>query len=316
MTAAATSEFSAASGTTEKPQHWLDQVTLEGDAKHAFLARTLKELHPDDFLDWMNSNKKEGEESQTWESAARNVGNWEIIALMREKLFGDENKNNLPEFLMSGISLDLQDQSFRQTLLMGECSGSGKAKSEEKYRAERLVEALSYYWVSIDPSLRDSDGETIYTLAAQNGRVEILGMVLTPLNGSGLRNNRGESPLGLLVAKTPDCFGRYLPTEDPTMWEKIFSDLISHHDFAGMPKTEYDGISETLKRRANNCFVYSEAPEGYGPMYLKTLADFNHANDQYHREETAQLKAQLAAAEEKLGRTEVPALLLPPSPQS
>jgi hypothetical protein len=32
MTVAATSEFSAASGTKE-PQHWLDQVTLEGEEK-------------------------------------------------------------------------------------------------------------------------------------------------------------------------------------------------------------------------------------------------------------------------------------------
>lgn len=310
MTAAATSEFSAATGTTEAPQHWLDQVTLEGDAKREFLARTLKELHPDDFLDWMSSNKREGGEPQTWESAARNVGNWEIIALMREKLFGDENKNNLPEFLMSGISLDLQDQSFRQTLLMGECSGSGAAKPDKGYRAERLAEALGYYWVSIDPSLRDSDGETIYTLAAKNQQIEILGMVLTPLNGSGLRNNRGESPLGLLVARAPDCFGLYLPTEDPSLWENVFSNLINHHDFAGMPKKEYDDISEALERRAKNCFVYSEAPKGYGPMYLKTLAAFNHANDQYHREETAQLKAQLAAAQEELGKKPELAALL------
>lgn len=313
MTAAATSEFSAASGTKE-PQHWLDQVTLEGDARREFLAGTLKELHPDDFLDWMDSNRNEGGEPQTWESAARNVGNWEIINLMREKLFDDENKNNLLEFLMSGISLDLQDESFRRTLLMDECRSSGEPKQEERYRAERLAESLSYYWVSIDPSLRDSDGETIYTLAAKNKRIEILGMVLPPLNGSGLRNNRGESPLGLLVAKAPDCFGRYLPTEDPAMWGRIFSDLISHHDFAGMPKTEYDGISEALKRCANNCFVYPEAPEGYGPMYLKTLADFNHANDQYHREKTAQLKAQLAAAQARLGKEEVPALLRPSQP--
>lgn len=309
MTVAAMSEFSAVSGTTEKPQHWLDQVTLEGDARRAFLARTLKELHPDDFLDWMNSNKKEGGEPQTWESAARNVGNWEIIALMREKLFGDENKNNLPEFLMSGISLDLQDQSFRQTLLMGECSGSGKAKSEEKYRAERLVEALSYYWVSIDPSLRDSDGETIYTLAAQNGRVEVLD-VLAFYTDSTPRNARKESPLCLLLSADYSA-------APPSTVKSCLDRLIGSHDFAGMPKKgpeSFEEMSSAFKKLCERGIQDND--KGRSFMYLDALAHFSHANNQYHREETAQLKAQLAAAQARLGREEVPALLLPPSPQS
>ena len=320
MTAAATSEFSAASGTTEKPQHWLDQVTLEGEEKTALIEEVLKYVQGNYTDGPCNREDSTDEQTNALESAARKVENKVVIWLMHQQLFGDENKNTLPEFLKSGISLDLRDEDTGQTLLMTECSRPRRENSTvEETRASRVYYTIVNLGVQTNPRLQDHNGETASTLAAQNGRVEMLD-ALAPLggNGNGIRNATGESPLRLLFDHFMSADPQNLaekPNSD-TLWEIIFG-LITHHDFAGMPKTgpeSFEKISRTLQ------LLVSRSLQGinqeYGVAYLNSLIYFAHKNDQYQQSKIAQLEAQLAAAEEKLGRTEVPALLLPPSPQS
>lgn len=313
MTAAATSEFSAATGTTEAPQHWLDQVTTLGEVnKAALIEEVLERVHGDNIGNLYNWGDYPDVQAKDLEAAARRVSNSEVIALMSEKLF-DEG-STLSENFLGEISLDLRDEDTGQTLLMTECSRPRRENSTvEETRASRVYYTIVNLGVQTNPRLQDHNGETASTLAAQNGRVEMLD-ALAPLggNGNGIRNATGESPLRLLFDHFMSADPQNLaekPNSD-TLWEIIFG-LITHHDFAGMPKTgpeSFEKISRTLQ------LLVSRSLQGinqeYGVAYLNSLIYFAHKNDQYQQSKIAQLEAQLAAAaEEKLGRTEVPALL-------
>jgi hypothetical protein len=310
MTVAATSEFSAASGTKE-PQHWLDQVTLEGEEKTALIEEVLKYVQGNYTDGPCNREDSPDEQTNALESAARKVENKVVIWLMHQQLFGDENKNTLPEFLKSGISLDLRDEDTGQTLFMTECSRPrGTSVREEENKAQRVIDTIIHKGARTNPRLQNFDGETVSTLAARNARVEML-EVLAFFKDGTLRNAKGESPLGLLLS------AKYPSANFPIVNRCLFR-LIQNHDFAGMPETgeeSFEEISRTFQSLGRRDILDNK--RALAIVYFNALGQFGDANNQYHREETAQLRAQLAAAaEEKLGRTEVPALLLPPSPQS
>lgn len=316
MTVAATSEFSAASGTKE-PQHWLDQVTLEGEEKTALIEEVLKYVQGNYTDGPCNREDSPDEQTNALESAARKVENKVVIWLMHQQLFGDENKNALPEFLKSGISLDLRDADTGQTLFMTECSRPrGTSARQEEDRAQRVNNLISREGARTNLSLQDHNGETVCTLAAKNARVEMLG-VLAFLEGGSLRNAKGESPLSLLLDELFSPNFQNFPRKPNTRpLDDGLSRLINHHDFARMTETNSESfsyISSTLRTLSQDSFLYND--RDYGFMYLNTLFLFAKRNDQYQQSKIAQLEAQLAAAaEEKLGRTEVPALLRPSQP--
>lgn len=313
MTAAATSEFSAATGTTEAPQHWLDQVTTLGEVnKAALIEEVLERVHGDNIGNLYNWGDYPDVQAKDLEAAARRVSNSEVIALMSEKLF-DEG-STLSENFLGEISLDLRDEDTGQTLLMTECSRPRRENSTvEETRASRVYYTIVNLGVQTNPRLQDHNGETASTLAAQNGRVEMLD-ALAPLggNGNGIRNATGESPLRLLFDHFMSADPQNLaekPNSD-TLWEIIFG-LITHHDFAGMPKTgpeSFEKISRTLQ------LLVSRSLQGinqeYGVAYLNSLIYFAHKNDQYQQSKIAQLEAQLAAAQEELGKKPELAALL------
>jgi hypothetical protein len=147
-----------------------------------------------------NREDSPDEQTNALESAARKVENKVVIWLMHQQLFGDENKNTLPEFLKSGISLDLRDEDTGQTLFMTECSRPrGTSVREEENKAQRVIDTIIHKGARTNPRLQNFDGETVCTLAAKNARVEMLGG-LSFLGRRQLLETRKESlPLGLLL---------------------------------------------------------------------------------------------------------------------
>jgi hypothetical protein len=137
------------------------------------------------------------EQTKDLEAAARKVENSEVIALMNQKLFDEEN--TLPENFLGEISLDLRDEDTGQTLFMTECSRPrGTSARQEENKAQRVNNLISHKGARTNPSLQNHNGETVSTLAAKNARVEML-EVLAFFKDGTLRNAKGESPLALLL---------------------------------------------------------------------------------------------------------------------
>jgi hypothetical protein len=314
MTVAATSEFSAASGTSPPlagSSHNAGEVN-----KAALIEEVLERVHGDNIGNLYNWGDYPDVQAKDLEAAARRVSNSEVIALMSEKLF-DEG-STLSENFLGEISLDLRDEDTGQTLFMTECSRPrGTSARQEEDRAQRVNNLISREGARTNLSLQDHNGETVCTLAAKNARVEMLG-VLAFLEGGSLRNAKGESPLSLLLDELFSPNFQNFPRKPNTRpLDDGLSRLINHHDFARMTETNSESfsyISSTLRTLSQDSFLYND--RDYGFMYLNTLFLFAKRNDQYQQSKIAQLEAQLAAAQARLGKEEVPALLLPPSPQS
>jgi hypothetical protein len=231
---------------------------------------------------------------------------------MREKLFGQQN--TLPEFLKSGISLDLRDQKNGRTLLMSECCNQrGESARQEEDNAKRVYNLIFFcHDARTNPRLQDHDGETVSTLAAKNIRVEML-RFLALLKDGTLRNSKGESPLSLLLGElfSPNFQGS---PRKPNLYhlDDCLSRLIDAHDFAGMTEEKgesFEHILSTLRKFIVDSPLHSDRDDG-GIMYLNALARFAEKNNQYQKNRIEQLAEELSlAAHKEMGREDVAAIL-------